>query len=96
MGIVQDKQKEVFITRVRMATTSLIEDIAKLDVLKEEWDSMGYSTELLDEDFLTFNEGLENSDISAVVGTTLTALKALIAAGHGTNLYNVMLKSHGV
>ena len=94
-------ERSDFITRVRQETDKLMDAVDGLNALKAQWD-YGMSSWIVDAsgndpeaegydagDFAGANAGLMVADIAAVVGTTLTAVNALLAAGHGTNLQKV-------
>ena len=85
-------QKEGFVVRLRMASTKVIDGVNELDALKREWDRMGYSSSLGNEDIVDENAGITNTNCADVIGTTLTAIEALLAAGHGTNLHKLLYK----
>lgn len=82
-------QKSDFITKTRQATTSLIEANAELNVLLSEWNALDLINEITDEDFTGDNAGLTTAELAAVIGTTLSAINALMAQGHATNLYKI-------
>lgn len=90
-----------FISAVRQAADKLMDAVDSLNGLKAMWD-YGMSSWIVDAsgndpeaegydpgDFVGNNQGLMVADVAAVVGTTLTAVNTLLAAGHGTNLQKV-------
>ena len=60
--------------------------------LKAEWSAAGFSEGLADEDLVDENAGMTNAELSAVIGTTLTAIEAMLATGHSTNLHKLLYK----
>lgn len=80
------------ITRIRQATTKLIEAIEELEAMKKNWIYLDLGNVLTVDDFINQHEGLTVADLTAVGGTTLDAIEALLAAGHGTNLYKIKIR----
>lgn len=80
------------ITRIRQAATKLTDAIAELQALKTNWIYLDLGNVLTEADFQGQHEGLSVTDIANVGGTTLTAIEALLAAGHGTNLYKIRIR----
>lgn len=92
-----------FVSRLRQTTTGFLKDYDELVSLRRQWDWL-YNTELKDPepdpdkpeekpdpgDFKGDNEGLTRVEIEAVF-SSLDAVKALLDAGHGTNLQKVRL-----
>jgi hypothetical protein len=77
------------ITRVRQAATQLLSAVDALRALERESVALDLNNALTVEDFAGNNAHLDTVKISAVTGTTLAAIEALLAAGHATNLYGV-------
>lgn len=77
------------ITSVRKASNALITAIDSLRALKNESDALDLGSTFSLDDFKNDNGHLTKEDIIAVTGTTLTAIEALMIAGHATNLYKV-------
>jgi len=73
---------------VRQAVRKILDGFEDLNNLRSEWDALGLSGTLTDENFQGGNAGLTEADI-AVVYNTHAALKTLFAQGHATNLYKV-------
>jgi hypothetical protein len=91
------------ISEIRQAGSQLLDAVDKLNALRATWDG-GMSTWVIDasgddpaaegynpHDFAGSNAGLMKADIAAVIGTTLDAVNALMAAGHRTNLEKARL-----
>lgn len=90
-----------FVSEVRAAAKELLDAIDHLNTLYSRW-TAGYSSWLEDPveadaeagiaasygDF-TSAIGLKKENSAAVVGTTLSALNTLMAAGHRTNLEKI-------
>lgn len=66
-------QKTNFITNTRIQASKLLDSIEEINSLKSEWDAL-MNAEIEDGDFLGANEGLVTTEISNVIGTTLTAI----------------------
>jgi len=73
---------------VRQAVRKILDGFEDLNNLRSEWDALGLSGTLTDENFQGGNAGLTEADIAGVYNTH-AALKALFAQGHATNLYKV-------
>lgn len=99
MASTQENRSD-YIDQVRRAADDLLCAAEKLNALRKSWD-YGMSSWIVDAsgndptdpdyqpgDFVHAT-GLMKADIAAVVGTTLDALSALLAAGHGTNLEKI-------
>jgi len=85
------------ITRVRQATTQLIDAINQLRALKAEWDALDLGNKIddgkRDDSTPSFGdfEGqthLTKADIAAAFNT-LAAIETLLNQGHATNLYRI-------
>ena len=79
-----------FITRSRQAATGLLESISKLNLLREEWDSL-YNATISAADFgegAGTNGEITLTDLTALM-TTQAALDTLMDAGHRTNILKV-------
>jgi len=78
------------ISRVRAATTELIDAIDKLVALKKESDALDLLNAFTAEDFVGENAYLSAADIVAITGTSMPAINTFIANNfHYTNLYKV-------
>jgi len=77
-------QKSDHVSKVRQAATRLLEVEATLLDLRRDWDRLGLGGVLTDEDC----QGLTVAQVAAVY-TSLEAIEALLAQGHGTNLATV-------
>jgi len=80
------QQMSDHVTKVRQAATEAMDAIKQLDALRKDWDYLGLSSALTDDQC----QGLTTADIAAVY-TTLAAINTLLAAGHGTNMTKVRL-----
>jgi hypothetical protein len=80
------------ITAIRQAATDLVVAIERLQALKQDWIYMDLGNVLDENDFVERHSGLTVADIVAVGATTLTAIEALLAQGHGTNLYKIRIR----
>lgn len=79
-----------FVTLVRQHDAALIGVLDALNALRREWDSAGYSGTMPPEAFEGSNSDVTEAEIAAVIGTTLDAINALLAEGHGSNLYAIL------
>jgi len=80
-----------FVEQVRTQATNLITTIQKLRALRQKQDALDLSNTLNQADIGGANEGIVVAEIVAVLGITLEAFEALIAAGHATNLHRVAI-----
>lgn len=77
------------ITNVRNAAGEFIAVMGKLRNLARQSAALDLPNVMTAEDFDGANAHIAPADITAVIGTTLPAIEALLAAGHATNLYKV-------
>jgi len=90
-------RKSEWAVEVRRAATAVWNANSTLATLLAESTSGGYGLPPeeggIDEavDLVGVNEGITKEELIAVVGTTGPALQALLDAGHGTNIVNVLL-----
>lgn len=82
--------RSTYITEVRLSATKLLQAIEELTALQKTW-TYGMGSWLTDDDFQGENAGLTVAQITPPVGNTLDAIKAVLDAGHGTNLETVRL-----
>lgn len=80
------EQRSDFVSKTRQAATSLLADINDLHALRRDMDYLALAQALTDGDC----GGLTAAQVVAVY-TTLDALEALLAQGHGTNLAAVRI-----
>lgn len=80
-----------YMTAVRVQTTNLLTVLNQLHLLRQEWDALDYISTYDDAELSGDNEGKTKAQLAAVLGTSLDALDALLAAGHATNLFNLKL-----
>jgi hypothetical protein len=85
-------EKHNEILRIRRAATGLTNALEELQAAKINWTYLDMGNVLADNDFIEQNSGLTVTDLANVVGTTLTAIEALLAQGHGTNLYKIRIR----
>lgn len=78
-----------WISLTRQEATALIDTVDRLTALRQEWDGLDYLNTLTDEDFAGTNTDVTIDEMAAVIGTTLDAIRALLAQGHYTNLATV-------
>ncbi len=85
-------EKTSFINRVRSSSLKICQAWEEMQAELDQWTALdmgGAESEdkLQDSDFIGDNAGLDVADISAVVGTSLTALTTMMGQGHATNYY---------
>jgi len=78
------------ITNVRNATREFIAVINKYRALSRQSVALDLPNVMTADDFAGENANILPADLTAVIGTTLSAIEALLAAGHATNLYKVV------
>jgi hypothetical protein len=74
-------QQSDHVTKVKDISTALLDLATRANGLQDDWNYLDLSNELDEENC----QGHTVAEIAAFY-TTLTALQALLAAGHGTNL----------
>ena len=79
----------IFVEAARTQAANLILTIQKMQALKDKMTALDLANTLNQEDIGGDNEGVLVADVVAVLGTTLTALNALLAEGHATNLHKI-------
>ena len=81
-----DKNSD-FITRARQAAAGVLDALAKLDGMRQEWDSL-YNATVAAKDFDGTNAEIAPEELTAMF-TTQAAFKKLMDEGHRTNLLKV-------
>ena len=79
----------IFITAARTQAANLLLTIEKMQALTNKMTALDLANALNQADIGGDNEGVLIADVVAVLGTTLTALNTLLAAGHATNLHKI-------
>lgn len=79
--------KTAYIKAVRKAVTAFLDAKESLDALEDEW-TYYMNGEVANEDFIGENDGLVVTDLTNVLGTTLTEINGM-TTGHWTNLYTL-------
>lgn len=77
-----------YITIARQHTKTLWESYLALKAMQGEWNAQDYGTTL--EDGVGANEGYTKTEVGSVVFDTVTAIDAVMAAGHATNITNLL------
>jgi len=77
-------QHAAYIRDVKAANKQIWEGISELAKLRKEWDALALG------DTLTDLEGVSAADVGAIVHATGTALEALLAQGHATNMARLL------
>jgi len=82
-------KKNNFITRQVQQTSAFLTAYQELLELRDEWDALGYNTEISDDDIAG-----DNSHVTAAMladaFTSLAAIKSLMDTGHKTNLFRLV------
>ncbi len=90
---VPNTQKTNFINNVMGHTSGLLDSINGLRALKAQWSAVDLANEITQDD-IDVNArlaGITVANLSAVIGTTLTAIEVLMADGHETNITRLKL-----
>jgi hypothetical protein len=80
-----------YVNKIRIEATNLIVTLNKLRALRQKMDALALSTTIQDADIGGDNAGITNAQITSVLGTTLEAFEAVMAAGHATNLHTIAI-----
>lgn len=78
-----------FASRLVVQVSAFLEQYQELQQMRAEYDALGYITALTQEDLAGENAHL-TPQIIADAFSSLAALKAVMDAGHATNLYRIM------
>ena len=84
----QQMAMQAYYSAVRDESRKLLEAYQTLLAFQAQWISLDYTNAL--EPGQGTHNGLTKTEISAVVNTTRDAIEALMALGHGTNLYKLL------
>lgn len=79
----------IFVTAARTQAANLLLTIEKMQALTNKMTALDLANALNQADIGGDNEGVLIADVVAVLGTTLTAMNTLLAAGHATNLHKI-------
>jgi hypothetical protein len=79
-----------FVSRYRLHVTSLLTELESLNAMRAQWDALDYSTTLPPEAFEGANGDLDKAEMTAAVAS-IEAINAFVAAGHATNLYELLI-----
>jgi len=85
-----DAHKSDFITSSRQAARDLWNAYQQLLQYQAEWNAQDYTNTIEPDDFEGENAGLTVGNMSAVVFDTTNAIAADMAAGHATNVTNLL------
>lgn len=84
-------KKSAYVSRLIQRTINALDTLDSFVPLRREWDEMGYGpgspNEITEDDLVEFAH-LTPAKLSSLM-TTIDAVAALRAAGHGTNLQNI-------
>lgn len=78
-----------FVSKMVGQVAEFLEDYQELLQLRAEWDALGYSSAITQDDLLGSNEHL-TPQMLADAFSSLAAIKAVMDQGHATNLYRLL------
>lgn len=79
-----------FISRYRQEATTFLHALDALMAARRQWDALDLGNQLTEEDFAGANADLTVAELTAAV-SSMEAINGFVAAGHATNLYEVIL-----
>jgi hypothetical protein len=79
-----------FISRYRQDTTAFLRALDALMAARRQWDALDLGNTLTEEDFAGANADLTVAELTAAV-SSVDAINAFVAAGHATNLYELLI-----
>ena len=77
-----------YITEARQAARNLWDSILALEALQSEYNALAYGDSL--PDGVGENEGVTRLEVGAVVFDTANAMRAVLDAGHSTNIAKLL------
>ena len=77
-----------YISTVRAANTAIWDGINTLVALQREWNALDYGNTLPPGEGA--NDGVSRAEVGSVTFDTANALVAVLAAGHATNMANLL------
>lgn len=83
-------RKSDFVAEVRRDVALITEGLSDLLAKQTEWAALDYGTSMEPEDLEGSSAAVLPADVGAVVFDTANALKAVLNAGHATNLYKLL------
>lgn len=81
-------RQQDFITEARQQAANLYNAIIALEGMQSEWNAQDYGSTLADGEGA--NAGYTAAEVGAVVFDTANAMRTQLAAGHATNLTNLL------
>lgn len=82
-------RKSDFISLYRMHASRLLDEVAALEALRQEWDALDYGNSLNQEaDFVGENVEITKAQLADAV-TSVGTISNLLGQGHRTNLYKI-------
>lgn len=81
-------RQQDYITEARNAAQQLWDAILTLEAMQSEWNAQDYSNEL--PDGTGANDGYAAAEVGSVVFDTANAMRAVLNAGHATNVTNLL------
>lgn len=79
-----------FVTLARQEARRLWEALNALEALQKEWNALDYGNTLGAEAFAGENAALNAAQVGAVVFDTANAIRAVLSAGHATNMARLL------
>ena len=86
-------KKSNFIARYRKSVVEVLDQVSELKDMRVEWDSQGYSSAIVDVDFVGDNRHMTAAQLASAI-TSIQAVIDLLAANgnaHNTNLFRMVL-----
>jgi len=84
-----EAKKNNFVSRLVSQVDEFLDAYGELLELRDEWDALDYGNQISAEDLQGTNANLTPAQLAAVF-TSVAAVKAVMDAGHKTNLYRVV------
>lgn len=79
-----------FVTEARQAARQLWQAHQRLEALQAEWNALDYGNTLDAAAFAGENAALNAAQVGAVVFDTANAIRAVLSAGHATNMARLL------
>ena len=83
------KDTNTYVNECRVQSANFLLTVQKLHALNKKFVALDLYNTLNDSDIGGDNEGVTKAQIAAVLGTSLTAIQALLDSGHATNLHTI-------
>lgn len=84
-----EAKKNNFVSRLVAQVDAFLDDYGELLQLRDEYDALDYGNQISQDDLQGTNADISPAEITAVF-TSVAAVKAVMDAGHKTNLYRIV------